>query len=399
MLPFTTRHRKGNVHMPDTAALNMPPIVRTNAPAPTTPDAWVSLTDAEEVARTVLPRPVFDYIAGGAEDETTMRENRAAFARYTFRPRVLTDVSRLSTETEILGTRLAAPFAVAPHALHGMYHPDAEPGTYRAAARAGWLYTASSAGSVPLETVAAAADGPRWFQLYAFRERAVAATLVQAAAAAGYTALVLTADVQVLGRRERDLRHAFALPDGVRMRNFERRFGDLPADTATAHLANVANPTLTWAALAWMRDLSGLPVVVKGILTAEDAVLAVEHGAAAVWVSNHGGRQLDGAIAALDALPEVVAAVRGRVPVILDGGVRRGTDALKALALGANLVAVGRPTLYGLAAAGEAGAHAVMHLLTRELHAALTLCGVPSLATVGPSLLRRSSEFQVPSSE
>ncbi len=380
--------------MPNTATSDTPPTTHANAtmPAATAATAaWVSVADAEGAARAVLPRPVFDYIAGGAEDEASVRANRDAFARYAFRPRVLTDVSRLSLATEILGTRLAAPFAVAPHALHGMYHPDAEGGTYRAAARAGWLYTASSAGSVPLETVAAAADGPRWFQLYAFRERAVAATLVQAAAAAGYTALVLTADVQVLGRRERDLRHAFALPDGVRMRNFERRFGDLPADTATAHLANVANPALTWADLAWIRNLSALPVIVKGILTAEDAALAVAHGAAAVWVSNHGGRQLDGAIAALDALPEVVAAVRGRVPVILDGGVRRGTDALKALALGANLVAVGRPVLYGLAAGGEAGAHAVMTMLTAELHTALTLCGVPSLAAVGPSLVQKSA--------
>ena len=396
MLPFTTSHREGNARMselPDAAPATANPLPHA------LPDAWLNLADAEAAARAVLPRPVFDYIAGGAEDEATVHANRVAFARYVFRPRVLTDVSRLSLETEMLGTRLAAPFAVAPHALHGMYHPDAEPGTYRAAARAGWLYTASSAGSVPLETVAAAANGPRWFQLYAFRERAVAATLVQAAAVAGYTALVLTVDVQILGRRERDLRHAFALPDGVRMRNFERRFGDLPADTATAHLANVANPALTWADLAWMRDLSGLPVIVKGILTAEDATLAVEHGAAAVWVSNHGGRQLDGAIASLDALPDVVMAVRGRVPVVFDGGVRRGTDALKALALGADLIAVGRPVLYGLAAAGEAGAHAVMAMLTRELHTALTLCGVPSLASVGPDLLRGSSPFPVPRSE
>lgn len=374
--------------------LDSPPAIAPPAPPapPVPPAAWISLADAEAAARALLPRMIYDYIAGGAEDEATVRANRAAFARYALRPRVLTDVSRLSAATEVLGSRLATPVIVAPHALHHMYHPDGERGTYRAATRAGSLMTASSAGSVPLEEVAAAAHGPRWFQLYCFRERAVAATLVQAAAAAGYTALVLTADVQVLGRRERDMRNAMTLPDGVRMRNFERRFGDLPDDTAHAHLSNVANPALTWDDLAWMRSLSGLPVIVKGILTAADAALAVAHGAAAVWVSNHGGRQLDGAIASLDALPEVVAAVGGRVPVILDGGVRRGTDVLKALALGANLVAAGRPVLYGLAAGGEAGAYAVLAMLAHELRVAMALCGVPSLTAVGPSLLHRSVE-------
>lgn len=349
--------------------------------------SWVSVRDAEAAARAALPPMYFDYIAGGAEDERTLRANEEAYARRLLRPRVLTDVSRVETATTLLGASLAAPLIVAPSALHRMYHPDGEAGTYRAASRAGALMTVSSAGSVPLEDVARAAAGPRWFQLYAFRERAVVATLVQAAVEAGYRALVLTVDVQVLGRRERDMRNAMTLPDGIRMANFERRFGDLPAETAHAHLANVANPALTWNDLVWLRGLSDLPVIVKGILAPEDARLAVAHGAAAVWVSNHGGRQLDGAIAALDALPEIAAAVAGRAPVIVDGGIRRGTDIVKALALGANAVAVGRPVLYGLAGAGEAGAFRVLTMLREELAVALALCGVASVHAMPRALL------------
>ncbi len=355
---------------------------------PTHPAQWINVADAEAAAKVALPPAIWDYIAGGAEDEQTMHANRAAFARRLLRPRMLVDVSAVETATTLLDAPVAFPLIVAPSSLHRMYHPDGEAGTYRAASRVGALMTVSSAGSTPLEEVAQAADGMRWFQLYCFRERAMYGTFVEAAAAAGYRALVLTADVQILGRRERDMRNNFVLPAGVRMANFERRFAGLPDGTAHAHLMNVANPAITWDDLAWIRSLSDLPLVVKGILTAEDARLAVEHGAAAIWVSNHGGRQLDCAPATLDILEEIVEAVDGRAEIVLDGGVRRGTDILKALALGARAVAVGRVPLYGLAAGGEAGAFAVLEMLRNELQTAMMLCGVLSVASVPRSLVK-----------
>jgi len=354
----------------------------------------VNLAEYEARAQASLPRPIWDYYSGGADDELTLRDNRAAYARRKLRPRVLVDVSRIEVATTVLGTPIAAPVLVAPLAYQKMAHPHGEAGTARAAAAAGTLMILSTLSTTRLEEVAAAAPGaPRWFQLYVYKERAVSAGLVRRAAAAGYQALVLTVDTPRLGRRERDLRNGFTLPPGMSMANFEGELAEKPdAAPGSSGLGNYASAnldtTLTWEVVAWLRSLSALPVVVKGIVTAEDARLAVAHGAAAIVVSNHGGRQLDGAPATLDALAEVVDAVGGACEVYVDGGIRRGTDVVKALALGARAVLLGRPVLWGLAHAGEAGVARVLELLFAELEHALALCGRPSVHALDRALLQ-----------
>jgi 4-hydroxymandelate oxidase len=354
----------------------------------------VNLAEYEALAERALPRAIWDYYSGGADDEVTLRDNRAAYARRKLRPRVLVDVSRLELGTTVLGIPVAAPVLVAPLAYQQMAHLHGEAGTARAAAAAGTLMILSTLSTTRLEDVAAAApDAPRWFQLYVYKERAVSAGLVRRATAAGYRALVLTVDTPRLGRRERDLRNGFTLPPGMRMANFEGELSEKPdaaPGSSGLHTYASANldTTLSWDAIAWLRSISPLPVVVKGIVTGEDARLAVEHGASAIVVSNHGGRQLDGAPATLDALAEVVDAVAGACEVYVDGGVRRGTDVVKALALGARAVLVGRPVLWGLAHAGDAGVQRVLELLFAELEHALALCGRPSVHAVGKDLLQ-----------
>jgi isopentenyl diphosphate isomerase/L-lactate dehydrogenase-like FMN-dependent dehydrogenase len=250
----------------------------------------------------------------------------------------------------------------------------------------------STVATCSLEEVAAAATGPLWFQLYVYRDRAVSESLVRRAEAAGYRALVLTVDLPVLGRREADERNGFGLPPHLSQANFTGRTEPRPTDSGVSALAeNVRaefDASLTWEALGWLRSVTRLPIVVKGIVTAEDALLAVEHGAAAVAVSNHGGRQLDTAVATIEALPEVVEAVAGRCEVYVDGGIRRGTDVLKALALGARAVFVGRPTLWGLAVAGEDGVQHVLSLLRCELEVDMALAGCPTLASIDRSLVK-----------
>jgi isopentenyl diphosphate isomerase/L-lactate dehydrogenase-like FMN-dependent dehydrogenase len=357
----------------------------------------VNLAEYETLAARRLPRAVWDYYAGGADDELTVRDNRAAYARRKLRPRVLVDVSRLDLGTTVLGIPVAAPVLIAPLAFQKMAHPHGEAGTARAAAAAGTLMIVSTLSTTRLEEVAAAAPGaPRWFQLYVYKERAVAAELARRAGDAGYRALVLTVDTPRLGRRERDLRNGFTLPHGLSMANFEGALAEGPDATPGAsgfgtYAAANLDTALTWNAIAWLRSMSSLPVVVKGILTAEDARLAVAHGAAAIVVSNHGGRQLDGTPATLDVLAEVVDAVGGTCEVYVDGGIRRGTDVVKALALGARAVLLGRPVLWGLAHAGDAGVARVLSLLFGEIEHALALCGRPGVHALGRDLVQPSS--------
>jgi 4-hydroxymandelate oxidase len=357
----------------------------------------VNVAEYEALARARLPRSVWDYYAGGSGDERTLRDNLAAFARVRLRPRALVDVSRVRLATTVLGTPVALPVLLAPVAYQRLAHPEGERAAARAAAAAGTVMVVSTLATTSLEDVAAAAPGaPRWFQLYVYKDRAVSEALVRRAVAAGYRALVLTVDTPRLGRRERDVRNGFGLPPHLHLANFAgSRDADEPehapgasgiASYAAAHL----DDSLDWRALGWLREVSGgLPVIVKGVVTGEDAHLAVEHGAAAVVVSNHGGRQLDGCVATLDALPEVVDAVAGRCEVYVDGGVRRGTDVLKALALGARAVLMGRPLLWGLAAAGEAGVRRVLELLAAELELDLALAGCPTVHAVTSGLVRR----------
>jgi len=344
-------------------------------------------TDYEPLARAKSRADYWDYLAGGSGAERTLAANRAAFDRVRLRPRVLVDVSTCLTATTLLDAELSAPIAVAPMAYHRMWHPDGELATSRGAADAGALYVVSFFASQPLEAVAAAGDGPRWLQLYWLRDRDALAGVAERAGAAGYRALVLTVDAPVLGQRLRDLRNGFALDPDIRAANLSRELTDVHERTEgrsalADHARHYFDPSITWADLAWLRARSPLPLVIKGILTGEDAARAVEHGAAAVVVSNHGGRQLDRAVASLDALPEVVDAVAGRCPVLVDGGVRSGTDVFVALALGASAVLVGRPVLWALAVDGAAGVTNVLDLMRSELASVMALAGRPTLASI-----------------
>jgi 4-hydroxymandelate oxidase len=354
----------------------------------------INVFEYEPLARAHMEPSAWDYVASGSEDEMTLRANHTAFECLRLRPRVLVEMSASEVATTALGTPVSMPIMIAPMAYQCLAEPEGECATARAAGATGALMVASTLATRTLEEIAAAASGPLWFQLYVYKERAVSEGLVRRAEAAGYRALVLTVDTPRLGRRERDERNGFGLPAHLRMANFaDPALTDAaPREAGTSALAlhteAVFDPSLTWEALDWVRGVSALPVVVKGVLTGEDAALAVEHQAAAIIVSNHGGRQLDGAVATIEALPEVVAAADGRCEVYLDGGVRRGTDVLKALALGARAVFIGRPILWGLAAAGEAGVRHVLDLLRAELELDMVLAGRPTLDSIDRSLVR-----------
>lgn len=346
-----------------------------------THDGPITVADFEPLARAAMAaRPdAWDYYAGGAGDERSLADAVAAWARLRLRPRILVDVAERSTATAAFGVDLAHPIIVAPTAAHDLAHPDGERATSRGAAAAGALYTLSTISSVPLEEVAATApDGRRWFQLYAPSDRDACRTLIERVAAAGYGAIVLTVDLPEPGNRERDLRSGFRVHLGVHLPP------DEPTDPETGL---VLQPALDWETLAWLRSVSPLPLVAKGVLRADDARRAVDTGCDGIWVSNHGGRQLDGAIAPADALPEIAAAVGDAALLVVDGGVRRGVDVLKGLALGADLVAVGRPVLWGLAADGAAGVQRVLEILRDELSLAMALAGARDLGELTPDLL------------
>jgi isopentenyl diphosphate isomerase/L-lactate dehydrogenase-like FMN-dependent dehydrogenase len=374
----------------------------------------LNIDELRLVARRRLPRAAVDFIDGGAEDEVTLRRNREAFSRFALVQRVGLDVSSVDLATTVLGQRLAGPLLLAPTGLCGMATSRGEIPAARAASAAGIAWTASCMSSVTLEEIVRDAPGAHWFQLYVWKDRAVTQGLVERAAAAGYRVLVVTLDVPVLGQRERDVRNGATIPPRITPRNALdtlRRprwlwtisrgprvtFANVTAATPSAGLSPFAlspfvnslfDPTVTWKDLVWMRGLWKGPLAVKGIMCAEDGRLAVEHGAQAVIVSNHGGRQLDGAQASLDALPEVVDAVGSRAEVVLDGGMRRGTDLAKALALGARACMVGRPYLYGLAAAGQAGVSETIHILLAELRRAMALMGCTRIADLGRNCVR-----------
>ena len=352
------------------------------------PKEPVNVSEYERLAERKLPAGVFGYFAGGAGDEWTLRENVAAYGRYRLRPRVLVDVTEVTTRTRVLGTDVSMPLLVAPTALQRMAHPEGELATARAAAAAGTVMCLSTlASATPREVARAAPRAPRWFQLYVFRDRGRTSELVESVASLGYSAIVLTADTPYLGRRERDVRNAFRIPDGIELPNMPTPEPGGPLGGQFAALS----PAVTWRDVEELASISRLPVLVKGVLTAEDALLAVEHGAAGIVVSNHGGRQLDGVPATLDALPEVVDAVGDRTEVLLDGGIRRGTDVLKALALGARAALAGRAVLWALAVGGEAGVGRVLELLRAEIELGLALLGCRSPDDVGAGHVARTS--------
>ena len=329
----------------------------------------------ERAAETVDPK-VWCYFEGGAGDEVTLRANAAAYGRWRFRPRMLVDVAEVSAATTVLGTPVSMPLLVAPVAMQRLLHPDGEVATARAAAAAGTVMCVSTTTSSAHDEIAeAAGSAPRWLQLYVLRDRQRTLDHIAEAREHGYSALALTVDVPFLGRRERDLRLGFELPPDLPLPYLKGKDPSVPM-TFTEQVQ--MSPSLTWRDLEWIAAASGMPIVLKGILTREDAALALEHGAAGIIVSNHGGRQLDGVAASLDALPEVVEAVDGRCEVYVDGGIRRGTDVVKALALGARAALTGRGIASGLAVGGEAGVLDVLTKLRDEIELGLALLGCTS---------------------
>jgi 4-hydroxymandelate oxidase len=354
----------------------------------------VNLHEFEAIARERLAPMVEAYYAGGSDDEVTLREAHAAWQAMRLVPRMLVDVSALDLATTVLGERLAFPVMTAPCALNRMAHADGESGVARATAATGTLQVLSTMASESLEEVARASASPKWFQLYCYKERALTLDLVQRAEAAGYRALCLTVDVPVLGRREREVRTGFHAPPGIAIANLER-YGNagsaMPgADGASGLAQYVAarwDASLTWEMIGWLRSVTRLPIVVKGVLAPDDAARAVQAGVAGIVVSTHGGRQLDTAIASAHALAPIVDAVAGGAEVYVDGGIRRGTDILKALALGARAVLVGRPYLWGLAVGGEAGVTRVLTMLREELALAMALSGRARVADLGRELI------------
>lgn len=338
----------------------------------------------------------------GANAQVTLAENRDAFDRLRLRPRILRPVGAVDTRCTLVGgVVLAAPIALAPTAMHKMAHADGELASVRAAHAEGALFTLSSLSTTSLEEVAQAApDAVRWFQLYIYKDRELTRQVVKRAEQAGYRAIVLTVDTPFLGKREADVRHKFKLPAHLQLANFAPR-----ADQATRvntseggsslqeYFVSLIDADLSWEHVKWLRSVTKLPVILKGVLTAEDARLSVEAGVDGIVVSNHGARQLDHSPATIEALPEVVDAVRGRIPVYLDGGVRRGTDVLKALAIGAACVFVGRPVLYGLQCGGEAGVRRVLQLLQEELKLAMALAGVAKLSDINRTLVTHASSY------
>jgi 4-hydroxymandelate oxidase len=347
----------------------------------------LSVQDAEQIGARALPRDVRDFVAGGSGGEVTLAANRAALDRVQLVPRVLNDVSACAVATELAGCAASMPVAVAPMAFQLLVHSDGELGLAHAARQAGIPFAASMLSSYPIEEIAAV-GAATWLQVYWLRDRAQVLDLIRRGEQAGCRALILTVDVPVMGRRLRDLRNGFAFPPGVTAANLSdgaATLGDTRvagSSAAAVHTAQAFDPSLSWKDVGWIRDQTDLPLVLKGILDPRDARRAADMGVDGLIVSNHGGRQLDGAVASITALPAVCDAVAGRCEVLLDSGIRSGTDVLKAMAMGASGVLLGRPALWGLANGGARGAAAVLTLLKEELTGAMALAGCPDLAAV-----------------
>lgn len=378
--------------------------------------AWLrhahSVADIRAMARRQLPRMVFDFADGAAEDERTLRRNEDAFSDYGFLPKPLDGTSTRDQGVELFGKPLALPVLVGPTGSIGMFWPRGEVETARAAAAAGTVYVMSHGSTVSIEDLAAVHSGRRWFQVFMYRDRGLTRSLAERAAAAGYEALVLTVDNQILGMRERDLRNGFTIPPRVTMRTAFDMTRRLPwilrqrrAPMVTlanyvseerkdivslaAHIAGLLDPAASWRDVEWLRGIWKGPLVLKGVLHPEEARRAVDCGVDGIIVSNHGGRQLDTAIASLDALPAVAEAVAGRIAVLIDGGVRRGGDVVKALALGATACLIGRPHLWGVSVGGQAGVERVLEIFRQDIDRALALCGWDGVAAIDPAGLCR----------
>ncbi len=377
-----------------------------------------SIADLREAARKRIPRVMFDYIDGGADDEITLYRNNAGFGRYELVPHNLIDVRNIDLRTTVLGQAVEWPVLIAPTGTSRLFHHEGERAVVRAAAKFGTIYSLSSMASYNIEEVAATADVPKWYQIYVWKDRAVVKEFIQRCRDAGYKSLCLTVDTPTVGHRERDLRNGMTVPPSltassvvdaalhpawlwhlltkprITLANVKGRPGRGVEKAAT--LAMTAREQMdagvTWDDLAWMVEEWGGPFSIKGVLRPEDAVRAVDAGVRGIIVSNHGGRQLDHAPAAIDVLPEIVDAVRDRGEVILDGGIRRGTDVVKALALGARACMIGRPYLYGLAAGGQAGVERALELLRSEVHLVMMLLGCASVKALNRGYLRKRAD-------
>ncbi|GMH14206.1 hypothetical protein Nepgr_016047 [Nepenthes gracilis] len=348
----------------------------------------VSVKEFQELARQVLPKMHYDFYAGGAEDEHTLRENVEAFSRITIRPRILIDVSHIDLSTTILGYNISAPIMIAPTGMHKLAHPEGEIATAKAAAACKTIMVLSFSSTCTIEEVASCCNAVRFFQLYVFKSREVSARLVQRAERNGYKAIVLTVDLPRLGRREADIKNKLVKPQ---LKNFDAVISTEVSSDERSNLqffSRALDSSLCWKDINWLRSITKLPILIKGVLVPEDAIKAVEVGVDGIIVSNHGARQLDYTPASISALDEVVSAVGGKVPVLFDGGVRRGTDVFKALALGAQAVLIGRPVIFGLAAKGEYGVKQVIQMLSDELELTMALAGCPSVKDINRSHVR-----------
>ncbi|MBL9027948.1 MAG: alpha-hydroxy-acid oxidizing protein [Myxococcales bacterium] len=342
----------------------------------------LTVRDFERLARQRLSKPAYDYFRSGSEEERALARNEEAYRRWVVWYRVLVDVAERDLSTTVLGIPVATPILIAPTAYHRLAHPEGELATARAATVAGTVYVVSTLATTALEDVAQESAGPKFFQLYVHKDRGFTRELIERAESAGYDALVVTADTPLLGRRLRDERNGFCLPDGLVMSNLAHLAGPTDGSMLARYVAERHDASFTWKDLEWLKSLSHLPIVLKGIVRVDDAVRAADEGVAGVIVSNHGGRQLDSAPATLDALPGIAEALRGRCEVLMDGGIRSGADVFKALALGARAVLVGRPVLWGLAAGGEDGVVSVLRLLAEDLSKTMALAGTRTLADI-----------------
>jgi len=354
----------------------------------------LNLLDLERHAREALPPLAYDYFASGAWDEVTLRENRAAFERLQVHYRVLVDVSRRDTSVTLFGQRIEFPVLIAPTAFHCLAHPEGELATVRAAGTAGTIMVLSSLSTTKVEKVAEAASGPLWFQLYINKDREFTRDLVARVTSAGCKALTLTVDTPEWGRRERDVSNGFHLPPGLSAVNLlpSNELGEVIGQSGAGMgqaFSWMLDASVTWRDVGWLCSMTKLPVLVKGICRPDDAQRAIEHGSKGIVVSNHGGRQMDTAPATIEVLPRVAEVVGGRVPLLLDGGVRRGLDVLKALALGATAVQVGRPVLWGLAVDGQGGVERALGILRQEFDLAMALAGCASVGAITGDLVKR----------
>ena len=361
----------------------------------------LTVRDFEALAREKMEPTAWDYFAGGVEDELSLAENEAAFRRVKLRPRMLVNVTQRDLTTTVLGTPLAFPVILAPTTYQRLAHPDAEMAVARAAAAMGVVACLGTGNHYSVEEVAAEVKAPLWFQPYWYVNRTIIERLVRRAEDAGCRALVVTVDASYPARRERQLRRQLVVPPDVEQRNLVGiGLEERPAETSGGAKPLIAAAggfiALVWDDLAWLRRITRLPLLVKGILTAEDAVMAVEHGVEGILVSNHGARQVDTVIPAIEALPEVVDAVAGRAEILLDSGVRRGTDVLKALALGARAVMIGRPFLWGLAVAGEAGVRQILEIFRAEIDTNMTQLGRPTIASIDRTLVKVPADWGAP---